>query len=230
MDIQERLEWWRKMKAKIQFNEKEFEKKLRAAAETAIESTIKNEVIPIVKDKLSKKAKNELQNISPSSRAVLSSDPKAIKKYNDTKKGIKRTMSSESYINNTDLTKNVNSWESTIYYNVAPDEPIWKWNNGSANSVAENGELFAQWIVDGKLVIHPALSQYRGKIMDGTDFQNPYFDVIDENYSWNQYKRNYSFKQIPFVDHTMKELNKDKNFISDVQKCICDKINKELKK
>lgn len=219
------------MGKKNRFNAKEFEKQLRKAAETAIEDTVKNEVIPKVKKTLSKKAKIELQDMAPkSSKAVLSSNPNAITKYNDTKKSIRRTMSSESYILNTDLEKNSNNWEFTVYFNIAPNDPLWDWQNGNASAVANNGELFAQWLVDGKLVIHPALSQYRGKILDGTNFENPYFDVIDENYSWQQYVKDYSFKQIPFVDHTIKELNKDKNFLNDIQKSICNKINKELKK
>lgn len=207
-----------------------FEKQLKAVAEQAIQDTITDEVIPNVKHRLSKKTKHELQDMTPKSNAVLSTDPEAISGYINTKKGVRRVLSSESYIKNTALKKNSNDWEFTVFFDVAPDDPIWKWNNGDANSVGSDGELFAQWMVDGKLVVHPALSQYRGKIINGTNYENPYFDVTEDNYTWQKYVKDYSFKQIPFVDHTIKELNKDKNFINDIQKSISNKISKGLKK
>ena len=168
--------------------------------------------------------------MAPKSNAVLSTDPEGISGYINTKKGVRRVLSSESYIKNTALKKKSNDWEFTVFFDVAPDDPIWEWNNGDANSVGSDGELFAQWMVDGKLVVHPALSQYRGKILNGTNFENPYYDVTEDNYTWQKYVKDYSFKQIPFVDHTIKELNKDKNFINDIQKSISNKISKGLKK
>ena len=218
------------MGRKLKIDTAAFEKKLRAVAEQAIQNTMKDEVIPKVKKKLSNKAKQELKNMAPkSSNAVLSADPEASKGYKKTTEGVRRVLSSESYIKSTDLQKNANSWNFETYYNVAPNDPLWNWNNGDANSISDNGELFAQWMVDGKLVIHPALSQYRGKILDGSNFNNPNYNAVEDEYTWQRYIKDYSFKQTPYVDHAIKELQKDKTFMSDIQKSISQKISKGMK-
>ena len=225
------------MGKKKKFDAKDFEKQLKKAAQEAIQETLEEDVIPKIKKRLSKNVKES--QFEPRSGVELATDPDAIDKYVATKRGIKKAFSSTANMENTPFVNRENSWNSTLYYTVPASEPIWSWNaqrSSSGNIVSDDSELvydsdklLAQWVVDGKLVIHPALSKYRGQILDGSDFNNLYFQVTDDNMTWKQYVKKYTFKQNPFVDRTIRELNKDKNFVNDIQTAISEKVSKKMK-
>lgn len=217
------------MKPKIKFDKKAFENKIKKAAQEAIDETVKEDVIPKVKNALSQKASTSLARLTPNSGVKLSSEEDAVRKYGDTKKGIRRNLSSEAYIKNSDLKQSGNKWSFVVFYDIPSSDPLWDWHNGDVGSVSDNGELFAQWIVDGKLVIHPALSQYRGQILNGSKYENPYFGAVESGYTWQRYVQNYTFQQVPFVDSVIKDLNK-KEFRNDINSGISKRLNKKLKK
>lgn len=227
-----------KKKINLDINTKEFEKRVRKAAKLAIDDVINNPndgVIKTVKTKLQTAAKRELGDMSLRSKAQIAPNIDAIQKFEDTKKHVKKNLSSERYIINTPPENDGKTWSFTIKYDVPPDKPMWDWKNGDVNSVTSNGELLAQWVVDGKLLLHPSISIYRGYVMNASSFNNPNFYRLGESefdpepITWNQYTQTYTFKQINYVDHVIKELKK-KEYVKSVTDSVNDKMNKYMKK
>ena len=71
--------------------------------------------------------------------------------------------------------------------------------------------------------------------MNASSFNNPNFyrfgesEFDPEPITWNQYTQTYTFKQINYVDHVIKELKK-KEYVKSVTDSINDKMNKYMKK
>ena len=227
------------MARKVKLNVKDFEKLITEVAEKACKRAVEERIAPAVKERLRAKARHEVGNLEPKKPDNIVNKDKITKQ----KKALKNTLQSDSYIKISEVTKSsggsgTDSYNFSVFYDGAtPNTPLWNWNNGDVSSVDTNGELLAQWIVDGKLVIHPALTIYKGQTLLGSDFNNPFFPVTDDDYTWKKYVQQNKYKPMPYVDHVIRDLVKNKSdsnykpgvkFSDEIRDAIIEMMNDEL--
>lgn len=123
--------------------------------------------------------------------------------------------------------KNYGSGAVKVFNFTAPNDPLWK---KKRNITSQEPLIFTEWLAEGSLVIHPALTDFKGK------------NVNSDNYNWEQYINDYRFEATPFIDEAQKELNEGfiqnengtKNKYADeftevVQQTIINEIKKTFK-
>lgn len=154
----------------------ELDKKLFKAVRKAVDKKAAKEIAPIVKEVYKKHAKKDLAGMKAKSTAKGVNNNALAEEA----KHISRQIA--SYVSNT-IPEN---GRFVVFNSLPPDGPLW----GKINSSEVPGNVFAEWLVDGGLVIHPALTKYRGAYID----------------NWQEYTRDYRFDPEPFIDNAIEEI------------------------
>ena len=177
----------------------ELDKKLYKTIRKAIDKKAAKEIVPLVKKVYKNHAKKDLAKMKAKSTSV-GVDNDAISSM-----GNKIGSKMAANVTNT-IPKN---GEFIVFNKLEPDNPLW----GNITSPAPLGDVFAEWIVDGDLVIHPALTQYCGKNIE----------------DWKKYVEDYRVEAVPFIDNTIERIYQKKNW-SRITNIVRNAIVKELSK
>lgn len=176
----------------------ELDKKLYKAIRKAIDKKAAKEIVPLVKKVYKTHAKKDLAKMKAKSTAV-GVDNEAISSMGN-KIGSKLSAYAENTI--------PKDGEFIVFNKLEPNNPLW----GQIESPAPLGDIFAEWIVDGDLVIHPSLTQYSGKKID----------------DWKEYTKNYHIEAMPFIDKAIEEIYEKhwEKITEVVQNAIVDELSK----
>ena len=207
-------------KVKIDIQSNDFEKQLKKAINRAIKTAANDKIAPEVRKKLEKKTKIMMRNsFKPNNNVELSKNKDAIASLNREKKHLISTLSSDIFIKSSPFSEEDNKFY--VYNFTEPNDPIWK-------SRKEGPDLLVNWIVNGKMVVHPALTKYRGKYIND-DIKEENENSATDVKSWDEYVDKYRFDKVPFVDATINELKKPA-FRKFVKNSIIESIDDELGK
>lgn len=195
-----RLEWW-KMGKNIQIDD--LEKELQKAVKRAVNKKAKEKIIPLVKKVYKKHAEDDLVKIKAKNTAKKVKE----QEIKDEAFAIADAMSYDKYIQSSE---SING-QFRVYNNTPPQEPLW----GEVRSTDEL--IFTRWIVDGNIMIHPAMTQYK-KVDINTV----------KDYNWKKYKLDYRLTGKTFVDAAIKDINK--NYQDEIAKLVTEAVVEEITK
>lgn len=203
---------------------------LQKILKKSVKDAMRNDIEPIVKEVYKERAKT-LKDLEPSKRAKQA-DSKHIKEMAANNKGIennikdsndkriKRTakkianrMSDDKYVTSSDKYLAPEFAENGAFsvYNDKPLESIW------LDPKADQGDelSFTRLIVEGNILIHPALTSYRNQ------------GRMDKE-EWEEYRKYYRFAKRNFVNQAMHDL--EKNYKGKFEEMIAERLFDEYNK
>ena len=194
--------------------------KLEKALKAGLKKAAEEKIAPMVKEELKKKTKSKMKtDFKPNQDIGKAENNKARRQLSGQKDKLTKTLTSDFWIENTPLMQSGDRSYIIIRNTAKPNDPLWNRNNSEDTTLTD-------WIVNGKMVIHPALTNYRGKYVDDA--------IIDPDVSdWDDYVQKYRFKPVDFIKITKKEIRSKKykeRMAKDIRNAMQEEINKVFKK
>lgn len=187
---------------------------LQKMMKTAVKKALKEDIEPAVKEVYKKHAET-LKDIKPGKNAEEVTNAAAKKAQKKTAKHIARRMSDEKYIVSSDkyLAPEFKDTGAFSVYNDKPLETLMGWQDPYSGQTDELS--FTRLVVDGNILIHPALTDHRNK------------ERMDEK-QWATYRENNRFEKQAFINRAMHDLKQ--NYKDEFQEMIAKRLLEEYKK
>lgn len=181
------------------------DKKLLKAVKKAVDKKAAKEIVPIVKQAYKEGADYQFKKTKAKSSAVKANNDAVKNAIENISHSIQKSPQNTEPVDGSFI----------VFNGVEPQDPLW----GEIHSSEPLYDVFAKWVVNGDLVIHPALTDYKNK-------------NVNDDIGWDNYVKDYRIKAAPFIDEAEKRLHRKKNWnkvVKIVQDTVMDEVKKSLK-